>query len=138
MYNEWPWFRETIDLVSMIVSKTDYSISKNYDDQLVDKEGLKFGEEIREKLVKTRQSILDVTGSEDVAGAHVALQRASSQIRHPYLDPVNVIQAELLKRYRALEKKERLTAEEEELKEKLKDALILSINAIAQGMKNSG
>jgi len=138
MYNDWPWFRETIDLVSMIVSKTDFSISKNYDDQLVDAEGLKFGEEIREKLVKTRQSILDVTQSEDVAGAHVALQRASSQIRHPYLDPVNVIQAELLKRFRALEKKEKLTDAEEELKEKLRDALVLSINAIAQGMKNSG
>lgn len=116
----------------------DFSISKNYDDQLVDAEGLKFGDEIREKLVKTRQAILDVTESEDVAGAHVALTRASSQIRHPYLDPVNVIQAELLKRFRALEKKGQLTSEEEELKEKLKDALILSINAIAQGMKNSG
>jgi len=90
MYKEWPWFRETIDLVSMIVSKTDFSISKNYDDQLVDKTGLKFGEEIREKLVQTRQAILDVTESKDVAGAHVALQRASAQIRHPYLDPVNV------------------------------------------------
>ena len=138
MYKDWPWFRETIDLVSMIVSKTDFSISKNYDDQLVEKDLLNFGEEIREKLVETRQSILDVTESKDVAGAHVALQRASSQIRHPYLDPVNVIQAELLKRFRALEKKDMLSSEEEELKEKLKDALILSINAIAQGMKNSG
>jgi phosphoenolpyruvate carboxylase len=140
MYKEWPWFRETIDLISMIVSKTDFSISKNYDDQLVDKTGglIELGEEVRDKLVQTRQALLDVTESKDVAGAHVALQRASSQIRHPYIDPVNVIQAELLKRSRTLEKKGDLSKEELEEQEKLKDALVLSINAIAQGMKNSG
>jgi phosphoenolpyruvate carboxylase len=140
MYKEWPWFRETIDLISMIVSKTDFSITRNYDEQLVDKsQGLmELGEEMRAKLVQTRQAILDVTESTDVAGAHVALQRASSQIRHPYIDPVNVIQAELLKRYRAMEKKDNLSEQDEELKQKLMDALVLSINAIAQGMKNSG
>lgn len=140
MYAHWPWFSETIDLISMIVSKTDFSISKNYDDKLVDRKAglVEMGEEMREKLVQTRQSILDVTQSTDVAGAHVALQRASSQIRHPYIDPVNVIQAELLQRFRALEKKSNLTPEEEETKQKLKDGLVLSVNAIAQGMKNSG
>jgi phosphoenolpyruvate carboxylase len=140
MYKEWPWFRENIDLLSMIVSKTDFSISKNYDDQLVNNTTglLLLGDEIRNKLVETRKAILDVTESKDVAGAHVALQRASSRIRHPYIDPVNVIQAELLKRYRIMERNETLTDDDEEVKQKLKDALILSINAIAQGMKNSG
>lgn len=141
MYAQWPYFRENIDLVSMIVSKTDFSITKNYDEQLVDKSQaglMQLGDEMRAKLVQTRQAILDITESKDVAGAHVALQRASSQIRHPYIDPVNVIQAELLKRYRAMEMKDKLSDEDEELKQKLKDALVLSINAIAQGMKNSG
>lgn len=140
MYDEWPWFSETIDLIAMIVSKTDFSISKNYDEKLVDRDGglVEMGEEMRAKLVETRQSILDVTQSTDVAGAHVQLQRASSQIRHPYIDPVNVIQAELLQRFRALEKKAHLTPEEEDTKQMLKDGLVLSVNAIAQGMKNSG
>ena len=140
MYEKWPWFRETIDLISMIVSKTDFSISKNYDDQLVDKSGdlMRLGEEVREKLVETRQAVLDVTKSPDVGGAHVALLRASSTIRHPYVDPVNVIQAELLKRYRAMEKRENLTEAEQEEKDILRDALIMSINGIAQGMRNSG
>jgi phosphoenolpyruvate carboxylase len=120
--------------------KTDFSITKNYDEQLVDKsEGLmELGEQMRAKLVQTRQSILDVTNSKDVAGAHVALQRASSQLRHPYIDPVNVVQAELLKRYRKMEKNDKLSDADEEEKQKLRDALVLSINAIAQGMKNSG
>ena len=141
MYNEWPWFRELIDLIAMILSKTDFSIAQNYDDQLVDKSGdlMKLGGEVRDKLVQTRQAILDVTQSKDVAGVHVALQRASSVIRHPYVDPVNVIQAELLKRLRALEKKgDNLSPAEAEESEVLKDALKISINGIAQGMKNSG
>lgn len=140
MYEKWPWFRETIDLISMIVSKTDFSIAKNYDDQLVDKSGdlMRLGEEVREKLVETRQSVLDVTKSQDVGGAHVALLRASSTIRHPYVDPINVIQAELLKRYRAMEKRPNLTEAEQEEKVILRDGLIMSINGIAQGMRNSG
>lgn len=140
MYKEWPWFRETIDLIAMILSKTDFSISGNYDEQLVDKKnGLdKLGEEVKTKLVETRQAVLAVTESKDYGGAHSELMRASSTIRHPYVDPINVLQAELLKRFRSLEKKTKLSSEEEEEKEILKDALILSINGIAQGMRNSG
>ena len=124
----------------MIVSKTDFSISKNYDEQLVEKTGelMKLGEEVRDKLVQTRQSILDVTQSKDVAGVHVALVRASSVIRHPFVDPLNVIQAELLLRLREMNKRDDLSDEEQEEKETLKDALVISINGIAQGMRNSG
>jgi phosphoenolpyruvate carboxylase len=139
MYTSWPWFRELIDLIAMIVSKTDFSISKNYDDQLVNSADCKkLGEEVREKLVQTRQSVLDVTKSTNVAGVHVALQRASNSIRHPYVDPLNVIQAELLRRFRELDDRDDLTPSEEEEKETLQDAIILSINGIAQGMRNSG
>eukprot|EP00934_Nitzschia_sp_Nitz4_P008638 Nitzschia sp. Nitz4//scaffold83_size84149//11877//15237//NITZ4_005165-RA/size84149-snap-gene-0.120-mRNA-1//1//CDS//3329558920//8628//frame0 len=140
MYKEWPWFRELIDLIAMIVSKTDFSISKNYDEQLVDKDGdiAQLGVEIREKLVQTRQAILNVTESKDVAGVHVALQRASSKLRHPYVDPLNVIQTELLKRVRRLDALESLTPQEEAEKQVLQRALIVSINGIAQGMQNSG
>jgi len=139
MYSHWPWFRELIDLIAMIVSKTDFSVSKNYDDQLVvSEESKKLGVEVREKLIQTRQSILDVTQSKNVAGHHVALQRASNSIRAPYVDPLNVIQAELLKRFRALDQRDDLTQEEEMEKETLQDALIVTINGISAGMRNSG
>jgi phosphoenolpyruvate carboxylase len=95
--------------------------------------------EVREKLVQTRKAVLDVTQSKDVGGAHVALLRASSQIRHPYVDPINVVQAELLKRLRSLEKRaDHLDPSELEQREVLKDALIVSITGVAQGMRNSG
>jgi phosphoenolpyruvate carboxylase len=138
MYDNWPWFRETIDLVGMILSKTDFSISRMYDEALVDKSGMGLGELVREKLVGTRQAVLNITRSTDVGGSHQALMRASSTVRHPYVDPINVVQAELLRRLRALDARSDLSKEELEEKEILKDALIVSITGIAQGMRNSG
>lgn len=132
MYLEWPWFRETVDLVGMILSKTDFSISANYDEQLVEKtpEMMGLGVEVREKLVDARSGFLSVTGKDEGEGPHVQLLRASTKVRGPYLDPINVIQAELLKRLREDDKDDQPL--------ELCDALIVSINGVAQGMRNSG
>lgn len=139
MYTSWPWFRELIDLIAMILSKTDLSVAKNYDDQLVvGEDSKKLGVEVREKLVQTRQSVLDVTQSGSILGHHVALQRVSNKIRAPYVDPLNVIQAELLKRLRAFGERDDLTEEELEEKQILQDALTVSINGITSGLRNSG
>ena len=93
MYKEWPWFREIIDLISMILSKTDFSISANYDKILVDKtkDLANLGDEVRGKLLETRQAILDVSGSTEYGGPHIQLLRLSSQIRNPYVDAINCI-----------------------------------------------
>lgn len=86
MYDEWPWFHEIISLISMLVSKTDFSITKNYDDRLVDTELISLGNEIRAKLVETRQAVIDLSGTTDISGPHIQLMRASSTIRNPYVD----------------------------------------------------
>ena len=88
MYAQWPWFREIVDLLSMILSKTDYSISLNYDNLLVDKTDdlTALGNEVREKLVETRQAVLDVSGSKAFAGPHVQVLRATAALRNPYVD----------------------------------------------------
>jgi phosphoenolpyruvate carboxylase len=138
---EWPWFRENIDLICMILSKTDYSICTNYDRQLVDKTGglAELGEQVRSKLVQTRQAVLKVTESKEYAGAHVALMRASNVIRFPFLDPLNACQVEILKRLRTLDKNNgKLSQDELEEKLILQDALSISIKGIAQGLRNSG
>ncbi|GMI18631.1 hypothetical protein TrLO_g13459 [Triparma laevis f. longispina] len=140
MYNSWPWFRETIDLISMVLSKSDMSINANYDAQLVDKtdELLSLGKEIRNRLAQTRSGVLKVTGCEDVtAGFH--LLQESMKTRAAFVDPINCIQAEVMKRYRALEKKgDKLTKAEKVEKEILVDGLRVCISGIAQGMRNSG
>lgn len=140
MYEEWPWFREIISLISMLISKTDFSITKNYDDLLVDPSLTSLGDEIRDKLVETRQAVIDISGAQEISGPHVQLMRASSIIRNPYVDSINVVQAELLKVLRSMPDDDSpdLTPELKELKNIRVDALLLSIKGIAQGMKNSG
>ena len=140
MYEEWPWFREIISLISMLVSKTDFSITKNYDDLLVDPKLMSLGDEVRAKLVETRQAVIDVSGSQDVSGPHIQLMRASSTIRNPYVDSINVVQAEILKVLRAMldDDSPDLTPELKKIKNIRIDALLHSIKGIAHGMKNSG
>ena len=140
MYEDWPWFREIISLISMLVSKTDFSITKNYDDLLVDPALRSLGDEVRALLVDTRQAVIDVSGSTDISGPHIQLMRASSMIRNPYVDSINVVQAELLKMLRSMPEDDSpdLTPELKEIKKIRIDALLLSIKGIAQGMKNSG
>mmetsp|Transcript_12212 Transcript_12212/g.21423 ORF Transcript_12212/g.21423 Transcript_12212/m.21423 type:complete len:442 (-) Transcript_12212:300-1625(-) len=140
MYEEWPWFREIISLISMLISKTDFSITKNYDDLLVDPSLMSLGNEVREKLVETRKAVIDVSGAQEISGPHVQLIRASSVIRNPYVDSINVVQAEILKMLRSMPADDSpdLTPELKDIKRIRSDALLLSIKGIAQGMKNSG
>ncbi|KAL7521639.1 hypothetical protein ACHAWX_006312 [Stephanocyclus meneghinianus] len=140
MYEEWPWFREIISLISMLLSKTDFSITKNYDDLLVDPDLMSLGNEVRNKLVETRQAVIDVSGAKDISGPHIQLMRASSIIRNPYVDSINVVQAEILKVLRNMPEDDSpdLTPELKAIKSVRNDALLLSIKGIAQGMKNSG
>ena len=140
MYEEWPWFREIISLISMLVSKTDFSITKNYDDLLVDSKLMSLGDEVRAKLVETRQAVIDVSGAQDISGPHVQLMRASSTIRNPYVDSINVVQAEILKVLRSMPEDDSpdLTPDLKEIKRIRTDALMLTIKGISSGMKNSG
>lgn len=121
---------------------------------------ISLGKEVRDKLVEARKGFLSVTGKDEGkrlcifmyrrkwyfvisffslgAGPHVQLLRASTKVRGPYLDPINVVQAELLKRLRACDDDCNLNECELEDKDLLRDALIVSINGVAQGMRNSG
>lgn len=87
MYDKWPFFREMIDLIAMTLSKTDYSISANYEMQLVNgnnnnNEELKaLGDEIRKSLVKTRKNVLSVTGCDDLSSGFKLLQQSMKVIR---------------------------------------------------------
>lgn len=134
MYDNWPWFREIISLFSMILSKTDFSISANYEDLLVDKtpELVALGAHIRKKLVETRKAVLEVSGSSDFGGPHIQMLRATETIRSPYVDSINCVQAELLKELRLM------SPESSDIRKIREDALVVSINGIAQGMRNSG
>jgi phosphoenolpyruvate carboxylase len=118
----------------MILIKSEEKISENYDNQLVkDKESIQLGKELRQKLQQTIDSVLKVSGNASLQCNNFILLR-SLAVRNPYVDPLNIIQAELLKRLR--DNHNNITSSNE--KKILQDALLITINGIANGMRNSG
>ena len=130
-----------IDLIAMTLSKTDYSVSANYELQLVNKDGEstkdlnELGNQIRANLVKTRKNVLSVTDCDDLSSNFGLLQQ-SMKVRNPYVDPLNVLQAETMKRLRSV-RDGTIVATPEDI-QLLEDTIVISINGIASGMKNSG
>lgn len=134
MYEKWPFFQSNIDLVDMILSKADVEIAGNYDKILLDKadaDSIELGEELRERLVKTTNEVLKLSGHTKLLENEEALASAVTT-RNTYVDPLNVLQANVLSRLR----KGEFDGPEEEAK--LKDALVTTINGISAGMKNTG
>ena len=130
MYKEWGTFRTTIDLVEMILSKSDASIARHYENVLVsDPKAKDLGAEIRKIHDQTERAIMDLSGHSVLSENDHLLLRLL-EVRNPYVDCLNVLQAETLKRLRATED----SAEEEVLK----DALLTTITGIANGMGNTG
>lgn len=132
MYAKWPWFQTVVDLIEMILVKSEKEIAANYDNVLVhDAESKALGAELREKLTVTMNAVLAVSGHKELQENNTVLLR-SLQVRNPYVDPLNIIQAELLLRLRAS------SGVSDANKEILRDALLITINGIANGMRNSG
>jgi len=131
MYKEWGTFRTTIDLVEMILAKSDSSIARHYENVLVkDPKAVELGSEIRKVHDATERAIMDLSGHKKLSENDRLLMRLMS-VRNPYVDCLNVLQAETLKRLR---QSEGGSAEEEVLK----DALLTTITGVANGMGNTG
>lgn len=130
MYKEWGSFRTTVDLVEMVLAKSEPSIARHYDEVLVkDAKAQELGEEVRSIHSATEEAVLDLADHTTLSEDNPLLRR-SLQVRNPYVDCLNVLQAETLKRLRANE-----DAEEADV---LKDALLTTITGIANGMGNTG
>ena len=133
MYNSWPWFQTLVDLLEMILAKSDSRIAANYDHVLVtDEASLALGQELRRRMGVSEKAVLTISRNANLQDANKVLIR-SLQVRNPYIDPLNIIQAELLKRAR----KSPETMSDEDRQE-LSDALLITINGVANGMRNSG
>jgi phosphoenolpyruvate carboxylase len=127
MVTAWPFFRATLDNLEMVLSKSDMSIAARYaalvEDQALGQQV--FGR-IRDAWSATVDALLTITGQSRLLEMHPSLD-ASVRLRLPYLEPLNWLQVELLKRHRAGEKDPRV-----------REGLQLSINAIATALRNSG
>lgn len=134
MYNEWGSFRTTIDLVEMVLAKSEPVIAKHYDDLLVtDDLAKELGLEIRQIHHDTEQAVLRLANHTELGEDNALLCRVL-KVRNPYVDCLNVLQAETLKRLRAVPEGEG----DSERKKVLNDALLTTITGIANGMGNTG
>jgi phosphoenolpyruvate carboxylase len=125
MIREWPFFRSLVELTEMVLAKAEAPIAAWYDRVLVPAPLRPLGEELRARLDRTSKAILRVTGHERLLESNRVLRR-SIDVRNPYVDPINVVQAEILRRYR------------ERPEPALRDAFVVTVNGIAAGMRNTG
>jgi phosphoenolpyruvate carboxylase len=130
MYRHWTFFRSTLDLIQMVLAKAEPGIAAYYDQLLVPEELRPLGKELRQRLEATTERLLAITGPEDGKGqllADNAVLRRSIAVRNPYVDPINVVQAELLRRLRGPQPEPAAH-----------EAFLTTVNGIAAGMRNTG
>ena len=127
MAREWPFFRTLLSNMDMVLAKSDLAIASRYA-ELVSDEGLRqqiFGR-LRQEWRDAVDALLSITGQKQLLERNPLLAR-SIRNRFPYLDPLNHVQIELLRRHRAGERDETVV-----------QGIHLSINGIAAGLRNSG
>ncbi len=126
MYQNWPFFTSTIELVEMVLSKMDTCIAKRYNQELVPKELQYLGDEIEQRFQLTQKNLLLVTEQKSLL-VHDKLLKDILNARKPYINSINQIQIELLKRLR-----------KDQTNQEIRQALLATINGIATGMRNTG
>lgn len=122
MYQQWPFFATYIDMLDMIIGKTDIDIASYYDQQLVTAELQGIGRQLRQRLSTINDSLRVIKPKDDDQA-----QSQIMQVRGTYTDPLHYLQAELLMRART-----------EEHDPEVERALMVSMAGIAAGMRNTG
>ena len=127
MYAEWPFFRSVLSNMDMVLAKSDLAIASRYA-ELVEDAALRerIFTNLSDEWQRTRTWLGAITGNAELLADNPTLAR-SIRNRFPYLDPLNHVQVELLRRYRAGDRDERLLR-----------VIHLTINGLAAGLRNSG
>ncbi len=145
MYEEWPFLHAFLDNMQMTLSKADMHIARHYA-MLVEDETIRkqIAQAIQQEYERTRQAILRIVGGHALLDHSPVLQE-SIRRRNPYVDPLSYFQVHLLQRLRKLggplsltpQQQEQASLQEREQAE-LTYAVLLTINGIAAGVRNTG
>ncbi|WP_249672294.1 phosphoenolpyruvate carboxylase [Pseudomonas abieticivorans] len=128
MREQWPFFRTRIDMLEMVLAKADADIARFYDERLVQPELLALGADLRDLLSQACRVVLGLTGQSQLL-AHSPETLKFISLRNTYLDPLHLLQAELLARSRH---------REAALDSPLEQALLVTVAGIAAGLRNTG
>jgi len=148
MYRHWPFFRSLVDLLQMTLGKADPRIAAYYDRQLTPPALEPLAESLRARLTQATRALLTITGQHELLADNETLRR-SIEVRNPYVDPINLVQVELLRRLALLRDESKggsssLTRDPviDETREHtaavLRKALKITISGVAAGMRNTG
>jgi phosphoenolpyruvate carboxylase len=130
MHRAWPFFSTLLGNAQLIIAKADLTIARRYAELVGDADlGARIYGAIEAEYHRTVQLICAVAEIDDILAAQPVLQHAIRQ-RNPYVDPLSYIQIELLRRLRA--------GADPVTEDELATAVLMSINGIAAGLKNTG
>ncbi len=125
-YAQWQFLHGLIDDIEAMLARADLEIAYAYE-ELVDEPLRRHFDAIRTEYETARQHVLAIKGCTALLDGEPQLQR-SIQLRNPYVDPMNLMQVDLLRRWRATGRDDR----------DLFEALLASISGIAQGLQSTG
>jgi phosphoenolpyruvate carboxylase len=128
MREQWPFFRTRIDMLEMVLAKADSDIAQLYDERLVEPGLQHLGAHLRDLLSQACSVVLGLTGQSQLL-AHSPETLEFISLRNTYLDPLHLLQAELLARSRV---------QDASLDSPLVQALLVSVAGIAAGLRNTG
>jgi phosphoenolpyruvate carboxylase len=132
MYVGWPLFKTMLDNTEMSLLKADMDIAALYAGLVPDQEmATRLFDTILDEYKRTRDSVLSISGHAYLLDAEPVTQNAV-QVRNPYVDPLNYVQVEMLRRLRSLRDPE----SEEAMS--LREVITITINGIAAGLRNTG
>ncbi|HSM21135.1 MAG TPA: phosphoenolpyruvate carboxylase, partial [Rubrivivax sp.] len=134
MHRQWPFFRTLLSNLDMVLAKSDLRVAERYVELVEDKRlGRRIFAAIRAEWERTDRALTQITGEAQRLQSNPALARSIGH-RFPYLDPLNHLQVELLRRHR----QHGSGAGGEAQAERMQRGIHLSINGIAAGLRNTG
>jgi phosphoenolpyruvate carboxylase len=131
MLKGWPFFQALLSNLDMVLAKTDLTLAERYVELVEDKKlGRRIFTAIRAEFDRTQAALSLITGEHNRLASNPSLAR-SIEHRFPYIDPLNHLQVELMRRYRRI-------AADDPAMERVQRGIHLSINGVAAGLRNTG
>jgi phosphoenolpyruvate carboxylase len=127
MYSDWPFFHVLLSNMDMVLAKTDFGVAKRYAELVTDRDlSVRIFGALKTEWVRTVEALNAITGTPQRLADNPTLAR-SIKHRFPYITPLNHLQVELLRRWRAGNHDERT-----------RRGILITINGIAAGLRNTG